>query len=42
MPGGDVPVDETVVSCEPEPLAAVIVETFPRVAVSGVSAMVGN
>ena len=40
--GGDGPVGETAVSCEPEPLVVVIVETSPRLAMSGVSAIVGT
>ena len=40
--GSDGPVGETAVSCEPEPLVVVIVETSPRLAMSGVSAIVGR
>ena len=40
--GGDGPVDETAVSCEPEPLVVVIVETSPRLAMSGILAIVGR
>ena len=40
--GGDGPVGETSVSYEPEPLVVVIVETSPRLAMSGVSAIVGR
>ena len=40
--GGDGLVGETAVSCEPEPLVVVIVETSPRLALSEVSAIVGR
>ena len=40
--GGDYPVGETAVSCEPEPLVVVIVKTSARLGMSGVSAIVGR
>ena len=40
--GGDGPLGETAVSCEPEPLVVVIVETSPRLAMSGITAIAGR